>query len=49
MVVNKIAKALIGSKANYEKVRAKIIKEKGYNYFREQQKKAFKKINSKRQ
>lgn len=48
MAVEKIAKALVGSKADYEKLKAKIIKEKGYDYFREQQKKAFVKINSKR-
>lgn len=48
MAVEKIVKALVGSKADYERLRAKIIKEKGYDYFREQQKKAFAKINGKR-
>lgn len=48
MAVNKIAKALIGPKKDYEKLRSKIIKEKGYNYFRKEQNKAFKKILSKK-
>jgi len=40
----KIKKSLLGLKSDYEKLRAKIIKEKGYDYFRKHQKEVFEDI-----
>jgi len=46
MYVKKIFKALVGKKADYENLRKRIISEKGYDYFRSEQKKAFKMLNA---
>lgn len=48
MIEEKILRALIGSKPQYEKLRAEIIKKHGYNYFKSAQARAFKMLNKRK-
>ena len=41
-VTKRIENALLGSKSEYEKLRSKMIKKKGYSYFRRKETIAFK-------